>query len=942
MKKRIISFALLLVIILAAMPLPSIAASATLPTTIYERVEETPLSSGATHQKIQRFTTSGWMQINVIKINLTDEYTQVKGMYNPEGLSLRDTVSNMVDKTGAIAGINGDYFNYNPVPNSLGTLINDSVMISSPIRSPYSLPTFYMDYNNNAFIDYIDQTMSAKNLRTGKTINISTYNKVSTDQTVVTLLDRNWGPKSLGGTYNKELVEVLVLNGIVSEKRVGGEPFNIPKEDNSYVLAVKNHLLNDLEVGDEIELSIVTKPDIFNIKTALGAGSIVLKDGVVTSTNIQSTGVHPRTGIGINKDNNVVYLVTVDGRHSSFKGIEQPMLGAILKDLGAYNGVNLDGGGSTTMALKPKGTSKPYLVNIPSEGSQRLVVNGLGVYSDAPIGELAYIQIIPKSSKMFAGGEVSFTVKGFDQYYNPIDIDKSQLVWSTSTADSYVENLVFRANSKGLVNITCDYNGIKGTADVEVLGEIKEIIPSVEKFNISPGNSKSLGSFVGKDDQGKTGALSLSNLSFEVIGGIGEVKDGVFYASNTNGSGAIVVKSQNAVASILVSVGSTPNIVNSFEKETNIKFAGYPNDVTGSVSLSGQAKDGSKSIALKYDMSKGTGTRVAYLNFTHTKNGYPLSGNPPKIGIWVKGDNSNTWLRGTIIDKAGKSYVIDFAKSIDFSDWKYLEASIPSGVSYPINLQRIYVAETNSANKPSGTILIDALTSYTQSPYMTNGYPNSTIVSDPLEKKVDATSGSKKISVYTEPKISGNTLMAKIIDTSRLKGLKNSLSTSNIGIRMGTMSSGFKNGINHSAIIDGTKSYGSSKNGDVYFITLRSTKEGIRAFDSSQWTKLMKDLNDRAENNIIITLPAVYTSFTDKLESELLHEKLSEAANKTGKRIFLVQVGNTSKAELKDGVRYITINDSSISTPEGLKNYSYVDFVFNGSTINYQLVFPFK
>jgi hypothetical protein len=122
---------------------------------------------------------------------------------------------------------------------------------------------------------------------------------------------------------------------------------------------------------------------------------------------------------------------------------------------------------------------------------------------------------------------------------------------------------------------------------------------------------------------------------------------------------------------------------------------------------------------------------------------------------------------------------------------------------------------------------------------------------------------------------------------------------------------------------------------------LRSTKEGIRAFDSSQWTKLMKDLEQRPESNIIITLPAVYTSFTDKLESELLHERLSEAA-KNGKKIFLVQVGNTNKTELKDGVRYITLNDSSISTPEGLKNYSYVEFILNGSTINYQLVYPFK
>ena len=43
------------------------------------------------------------------------------------------------------------------------------------------------------------------------------------------------------------------------------------------------------------------------------------------------------------------------------------MFGAILKDLGAYNAINLDGGGSTTMAIKPVDEQVSKVVNRPSD-----------------------------------------------------------------------------------------------------------------------------------------------------------------------------------------------------------------------------------------------------------------------------------------------------------------------------------------------------------------------------------------------------------------------------------------------------------------------------------------------------------------------------------------------------------------------------------------------
>ncbi len=51
-----------------------------------------------------------------------------------------------------------------------------------------------------------------------------------------------------------------------------------------------------------------------------------------------------------------------------------------LKIQGAYNAINLDGGGSTTMAIKPVDEQVTKVVNKPSEGGERRVVNGVGVF----------------------------------------------------------------------------------------------------------------------------------------------------------------------------------------------------------------------------------------------------------------------------------------------------------------------------------------------------------------------------------------------------------------------------------------------------------------------------------------------------------------------------------------------------------------------------------
>ncbi|HBD65146.1 MAG TPA: exopolysaccharide biosynthesis protein, partial [Clostridiales bacterium] len=78
--------------------------------TVYDLAEQTRLSTGITYERIERYTSAGWMNINVVRANLTDKYTEVKPLTNENGVSVRSPLSSMIKSSGATAGVNGDFF----------------------------------------------------------------------------------------------------------------------------------------------------------------------------------------------------------------------------------------------------------------------------------------------------------------------------------------------------------------------------------------------------------------------------------------------------------------------------------------------------------------------------------------------------------------------------------------------------------------------------------------------------------------------------------------------------------------------------------------------------------------------------------------------------------------------------------------------------------------
>ncbi len=74
---------------------------------------------------------------------------------------------------------------------------------------------------------------------------------------------------------------------------------------------------------------------------------------------------HPRTAVAITR--NRVLLITIDGRNENAAGLDMHELGKLLKWLKAVDGINLDGGGSTTLWLSRE---TPHVVNYPTDNKK--------------------------------------------------------------------------------------------------------------------------------------------------------------------------------------------------------------------------------------------------------------------------------------------------------------------------------------------------------------------------------------------------------------------------------------------------------------------------------------------------------------------------------------------------------------------------------------------
>ena len=121
--------------------------------------------------------------------------------------------------------------------------------------------------------------------------------------------------------------------------------------------------------GAPAEAPAVCRP--WPVREAVGAGPVLLRDGlaVVTADAEAFFGTaiparrQPRSAVGVGPGGRV-WLVVVDGRQPASRGVTLGELALLMRDLGAVDALNLDGGGSSTLAVRVGG--RAVRLNLPT------------------------------------------------------------------------------------------------------------------------------------------------------------------------------------------------------------------------------------------------------------------------------------------------------------------------------------------------------------------------------------------------------------------------------------------------------------------------------------------------------------------------------------------------------------------------------------------------
>ena len=903
---------------------------------LYESKQTEVIGKNITYEKIRQATEGGLRDIHILRAPIGDEYIKIKPVQSAQQYSLKESTTKILQDNGAIAGINGDFFNMSGSHSStIGIEVKDSELISIDIlnnmyRNEYG--AFFVDNMNNPFIEYLNIEIDFLN-DGQKNINIFAINKI-TDMAYSVCIDRNYmTDTSLADRKFPNLTKIVVENDIITYISEMGETVEVP--ENGYVILVSEasaeYQTSVVKVGQQAQLKVYGNFNIDALTTAIGGAGKILENGqIVNDGAFVPSGRNPRTVIGFSADRKELILVVVDGRNHSI-GATHTEIANLMVRLGAVSAMHLDGGGSSTMGVRTLGESSLRLVNTPSEGSQRRVANVLGIFNEAPLGDITSIIVQAQSDRVFKDTGMPINIFGTDGNLNVLPVTESYI---TSHSTGTYQNGYFYPSELGNANfgVTFSDGTSSNTQELKVL-QLAEIIPDSTRIITDVGLQNRL-SFSGKSEDGFS-AYIYTGLNYEVFPNtLGRVVNDTFIADSI-GSGFIKCWIGDIVTYVGVSVASQELLITSFENDINFSYLGYPETALGSVSTSSDFVNHlGFSARLDYSFTGESDiSHAAYLVFNEPIH---LNGNPSTLKLYTYGDESYNSIKARIRDSNNQIFNITLLGSINSTGWQQISSNIPENVKYPIFLERLYVLSPEGYDTAtSGTLFFDNITSDISIAQLNVELPASTVFYDPLNINL----GSSNIYGF-DIAFTGNTNFQSDEKTPEyfdaIADVTRKLANGNQKIFLAGESDLSENLQVNTQIW--TPTYNFSTHENVGIAQMTASKGGILSTNSHQWSRLISDIGSSRIDHVIIMFDKNPMNFNMRQEYELFQRTLLDISE-SGKSVFVISTEGTGSSNIvKDGVRYINLaklfnDDLSVNA-----NHKVLKFRISGDNIYYEFI----
>ncbi len=675
---------------------------------LYTYSEQKLIAPNTTLTTIKRMTDVGWMQIYLISADISHEHVDATVLI-PEYISQKSKLTDLAkSEANVVAGINGDFFDTTG-QSTLGIVVKNGDYITSSIHDNRFFNYLKLK-DGRSLISKINGSTSKLNNITSSSnppsasIDITYKNKPYLEYNRAILFDKYWGEYSIGNKAKQPSIELIITEDTIDDIKVQMPPIKIP--ENGYIVSAvgtaKDYILSNFKVGDKV--SITGESYLSNLEDAIGGGSQILKNGeVVKDFSLDISGRHPRSALGFSKDNKFLYLITVDGRHRNYTGMTQTELAYLMMEAGAYNAINLDGGGSSEMVVTSD-NGNIDIINHPSDGAERPIHNGIGIVNTAPTGKPSVIQIDIEQDRAFKNIPIPINYKIYDDAGHRLMIKPSSIQKTISGIDYQFAGNTFIPLSSGTATISISTNGITSTKNIQILDEAVSISAYPTSISLDKGQSVDI-SLYGKDKNGYSAPLAFDDIKHISTDNLGTF-DGNTFTALATGKGSIILSTDKTFVQIPVGIGSDIIDIYDFEQQKG-HFSMYPDTVDGTYEEVQFSYDNTHSGTLSYDFTHDTATRAAYARFD--KHEVDIPNNATQLGLQVYGDyGHNHQLRAKFIDTKGDRHTIDFAKNINWNGWQQVIAEIPSGIS-PSYLESIYIEETDPKLQDKGVIAFDNL-----------------------------------------------------------------------------------------------------------------------------------------------------------------------------------------------------------------------------------------
>lgn len=350
-----------------------------------KKIDEKIVFPGVVHKTIINSTDT--LMINVLKVNLSQGRYYLSSVKAKNLLNERETTSDIskaLSDSGyqVIAALNADFFEQD------GEVINNMISEGKFVKAvKFTDSPFNTFVNSQLAITYDNKLLLEQFVFSGNVFfpdgTIEEIRRINSkaDSNSITIYN------SFQGNYTPVVPEKWAVSEVLlipagqsadttfftigdSIKQAGHT--QIPND--GFIISANNkyayYLSREFEIGDTIKVLLKLNPNFTNIRSLTGGWPQLVKDGKsLIKSNLNIEGViqrfsenrHPRTGVGFSKDSTTVYFITVDGRQQMSRGMSLLEFAELMIEEGIYQGLNLDGGGSTTMIINNK------VVNSPSD-----------------------------------------------------------------------------------------------------------------------------------------------------------------------------------------------------------------------------------------------------------------------------------------------------------------------------------------------------------------------------------------------------------------------------------------------------------------------------------------------------------------------------------------------------------------------------------------------